>query len=107
MIGQGIAAVARWSREVWVRSSELGELRLAWQFAESKMLLCDIFIQRLRTYEYSVLHFLTKWIPFIYEKWILGESKMGHEIGQFPTDFDDFGVVGKPLTSALQRHQTH
>ena len=32
---------------------------------------------------------------------------MVHEVDQILTDCDDFGVVGKPLTSASQRHQNH
>ena len=51
---------------------------------------------------YWVSFFLTKWTLFTYEKGIMGESKMGHGMRQFPTDF---GAVGKPLVS--QRHQNH
>ena len=51
--------------------------------------------------------FFTNWNLFTYEKWILGESKMVHEVGQISTDFGDFGVVGKPWTSAFQPRQNH
>ena len=37
----------------------------------------------------------------------MGESQMGREIGQYTTDFNNFGVVGKPSISAFQRNQNH
>ena len=35
------------------------------------------------------------------------ESKYGHERGQYLSDLNDFGVVGKPATSAIKRRQNH
>ena len=57
--------------------------------------------------EDKAVFFLTKWYLITYEKWILGKSKMVHEMDQILTDFDDFGVVEKLWISAVQRRQNY
>ena len=50
------------------------------------------------------LHFYSL---FTCENELKKKSEMFHEMGQYFSDFDDFGALEKPSLRSFQRHQNH